>query len=129
GQGAGDSYIWDLGNGDPPIPGDTLVLNYDTAGVYVITLIGLNSGACSGTDTTTITLTVSEPSQIDPEFTAEPNSSCAGYSVTVDNTTTNGATYLWDFGNGDTTSVAEPGTVPFDTPGEYTIILAAYDPN
>lgn len=45
--------------------------------------------------------------------------------VTLTNTSTNAVRYEWDFGNGQSSTVAAP-TAVYTTPGNYTITLRAY---
>ncbi|MEI7661516.1 MAG: PKD domain-containing protein [Bacteroidota bacterium] len=51
-----------------------------------------------------------------------------GLTVTLTNTTTNGVTYNWDFGDGLSSSVESP-THTYATDGIYTITLTATNPN
>ncbi len=46
--------------------------------------------------------------------------------VQFENRTTNGITYLWEFGNGQTSTEVHP-QVTYTEPGEYTINLTAWD--
>ncbi|MBA3682111.1 MAG: T9SS type A sorting domain-containing protein [Bacteroidetes bacterium] len=48
-----------------------------------------------------------------------------GYSVTVTNTSTNATTYSWNFGNTQTSTSANPGTITYTAGGLYTITLVA----
>jgi gliding motility-associated-like protein len=66
--------------------------------------------------------------QITADFTVNINEGCAPLSVTFTNTSTplDDMTYLWDFGNGNTSTVNDPQTT-FITSGQYTITLTATD--
>lgn len=48
-----------------------------------------------------------------------------GYSLNVTNTSTNATTYLWNFGNSQTSTSANPGTITYTAGGMYTITLVA----
>lgn len=61
------------------------------------------------------------------EFTVDQNIGCAPFTVTFDNFSTDSDSYLWDFGNGDTTSVIFEPVVTFDTAGIYTVYLYVTD--
>ncbi|MDX2359839.1 MAG: gliding motility-associated C-terminal domain-containing protein [Crocinitomicaceae bacterium] len=61
------------------------------------------------------------------EFTVDDNMGCAPFTVTFDNISTDSDSYLWDFGNGDTTSVIFEPVITFDTAGVYTISLYVTD--
>ena len=56
------------------------------------------------------------------------NSSKAPCEVTFTNSSLNATAYSWDFGNGQTSSEANP-TVQFDTPGFYTVTLTCTPEN
>ena len=61
-------------------------------------------------------------------FTANPFPliGCTPFLVTFTNTTLNGQTYLWDFGDGSTSANTNP-THTYVTPGTYNIVLYAYN--
>lgn len=61
------------------------------------------------------------------EFTVDNNIGCAPFTVTFDNFSTDSDSYLWDLGNGDTTSVIFEPTVTFDTAGVYKVFLYVTD--
>jgi gliding motility-associated-like protein len=57
-----------------------------------------------------------------------PPTGCAPYEAVFDNTTDAGETYLWDFGDGNTSTDFEPTHI-YTTPGVYHITLTASNPN
>lgn len=61
------------------------------------------------------------------EFTADQTLGCATFSVTLDNFSTDSDSYLWDFGNGDTSTVIFNPSITYDTPGVYDIYLYVTD--
>jgi gliding motility-associated-like protein len=61
------------------------------------------------------------------EFTADNTLGCATFQVTFDNNSTQGDAYVWDFGNGDTTSVIFNPTMVYDTAGIYDVYLYVTD--
>lgn len=61
------------------------------------------------------------------EFTVDNNIGCAPFTVTFDNFSSDSDSYLWDLGNGDTTSITFEPTVTFNTPGTYEIFLYVTD--
>lgn len=61
------------------------------------------------------------------EFTVDDNLGCAPFTVTFDNFSTDSDSYLWDFGNGDTTSIIFEPVVTFDTAGIYNVYLYVTD--
>ncbi|PWL30447.1 MAG: hypothetical protein DCO96_05585 [Fluviicola sp. XM-24bin1] len=63
----------------------------------------------------------------DADFTVNNTIGCAPFTVDFTNFSTDSDAYLWDFGNGDTTSVIFEPTVTFDTAGVYTVFLYVTD--
>jgi gliding motility-associated-like protein len=57
-----------------------------------------------------------------------PPVGCLPYTAVFDNTTIAGQTWLWDFGDGTTSTDFEP-THEYTLPGPYTITLTATNPN
>ena len=115
------SYYWDLGNGT----NSTLTNvsgSYITPGTYTVTLI-----AYSGSSSTTHTLTITVfPSPI-VSFVATDTSVCPGSAVTFTSTSSPGVpgavTYIWNFGDGFTSTAASPTHV-YATPGFYNVTLS-----
>lgn len=48
---------------------------------------------------------------------------CFGATYTLDNLSKNADAYYWDFGDGKNSTLEEPGTVAYSSPGTYTISL------
>lgn len=67
--------------------------------------------------------------QLIPEadFTVDNNMGCEPFTVTFDNFSTDSDSYLWDFGNGDTTSVVFEPVITFDSAGTYQVFLYVTD--
>jgi len=61
------------------------------------------------------------------EFTADNLSGCAPLTVTFSNSSNKTDTYLWDFGNNDTTSIEFNPTRTYTTPGTYSVSLLITD--
>ncbi|MEM7038182.1 MAG: PKD domain-containing protein, partial [Bacteroidota bacterium] len=65
-----------------------------------------------------------------PGFTIAPGDSTEGCSplvVNFVNTTTGATSYVWDFGNGNTSTLVNPGAT-YSAPGQYTVKLVATGP-
>lgn len=69
-----------------------------------------------------------EPPIPGPTPTAGFDMSIAGLTVTLTNTSVNGVTYLWDFGDGNTSTEESP-TYTYATAGIYNVKLTATNPN
>lgn len=111
------SLSWEFPGGNPATSteSDPLVV-WNTAGVYVVTLTASNA---AGSNTSTASITVlAGPT---PGF----NYQVGGLTAIFTNTTSNGGTYSWDFGDGtDLSSEASP-THTYAQPGSYVVTLSA----
>ena len=58
-------------------------------------------------------------------FTAEPVNGVYPLEVAFANTSTSATGYSWDFGDGEKSALASPGSHTYDEPGEYTVTLTA----
>jgi len=61
------------------------------------------------------------------DFTTDQLAGCAPLTIQFDNTSPVFSEYLWDFGNGDTTSTNQNPIVTFTTPGTYIVTLVVTD--
>lgn len=61
------------------------------------------------------------------EFTVDDNLGCTDFIVTFENFSSGSDAYLWDFGNGDTTSIIFNPVVTFDSSGVYDVFLYVTD--
>lgn len=61
------------------------------------------------------------------EFTTDVTEGCAPFTVTFFNTSSDSTNYLWDFGDGDTTSQIFNPVKTYDEPGVYDINLLVTD--
>lgn len=60
-------------------------------------------------------------------FQADQTQGCSNFTATLDNSSSQGDEYLWDFGNGNVDSVTFNPIVTYTTPGTYTINLYVTD--
>jgi gliding motility-associated-like protein len=123
----GTSYLWNFG--------DSITLNtlnathtYTDSGTFKVILIATNTGPCGVVIDSSIqktTIRVDDPIKVTSSFTAEPLSGCAPLAVTFTNSSINGASYYWYFGDGGFDSTKNPIHI-YDT-GTYHIYLIAYN--
>ena len=108
------SYTWDNGvvNGTPFTPG---------IGSNVYTVTGVDANGCVNTAAVTVNVV---PAPI-ADFTATPLTGAVPLNVTFTNNSSNGTTYTWDFGNGDSDVTSSPITTntTYTEPGEYSVVL------
>lgn len=95
-------------------------VTYNTPGTYTISLSSQNTGSgCSASTTRTITI-LPAPT---PSFTNSPTEGCAPLLVSFTNTGhQQGATYQWDFGDGNTSTLVNP-TNTYTGNGTYQVSL------
>ena len=110
------SFAWTFEGGTPatssaPAPAAT----WNQPGVYTVTLV---AGNAAGTSTATTTITVQAPP------TAGFSMQTAGLSVVLTNNSANANSYSWNFGDGNTSTDANP-THTYGATGNYTITLRA----
>jgi len=99
--------------------------NYPAGGTYDVMLVMTDPGACNSPDTVIKTITV-QGLYIDAGF-GIPDS-CIGGPLTFTNTSANGVSWVWDFGDG-TSSTEENPTHEYAAPGEYMVTLIVFNPD
>lgn len=112
------SYVWDFGD-STTATGFNQNHIYQNPGSYQVQFVVTNQFGCTGTSIFNINV----PAKPTPNFTfTQPT--CPGGTVTFTNTSTNATSYIWDFGDGDSSTVANP-THAYATAGTYTVTLTA----
>jgi len=122
------NYDWDFGDGTTGT-GTPVSHDYDSAGVFSVTLIITDSEGCMDTVTRTNYITVFQPPNagIIPLDTV----GCSPFTVPFADSSSGvvGITnWLWDFGNGNT-STAQTSTQVYPAPGTYPVSLIVTDAN
>ncbi|WP_448698496.1 PKD domain-containing protein [Mucilaginibacter sp. AW1-3] len=118
------SYEYDFGDGSPVIVSNAVpeLINHTflKGGTYTVRLKATNS--CSTNYATQVITVYPQP---EPEFTANITQACTRATVTFTNKTPAANTYIWDFGDGTTSTAVNP-THTFDyTHSPYTVTLTA----
>lgn len=103
----GQQYFWSTG-------ASTQAITVTTSGTYSVSV---SSNCCTGADTVVVVI-LSTPVA---GFSASVN----GFTSTFTNSTTGGnTTYLWDFGDGNISTLPNP-VHTYTSPGSYTVCLTA----
>ncbi len=114
-------YSWNFGDGTPlDVNQNPLAHVYATWGIYPITLIVSNVN-CADTAVNNIEIVAPIPVA---DFTG-PAQGCRPLAVDFTNNSQFADTYLWDFGDGGTSTQFEPSYTYFN-PGVYTVTLTVF---
>lgn len=112
------NFNWQFPGG---MPGSSTVQNpsvvYATAGVYSVTLTVSNS---AGSNTVTQTNYII----VNPLTTASFSSTINGATASFINTSANASAYVWDFGDGSSSTQTNPSNT-YANDGTYTVLLIA----
>ncbi|HQZ42113.1 MAG TPA: PKD domain-containing protein, partial [Flavobacteriales bacterium] len=114
------TYLWNLDDGTTFNTQTITAHTYSTWGTYQVSLI-VSSAICSDT-------AIQEVVILPPLPTANfigSGEGCVPLTVDFTNTSWQGLTYLWQFGDGSTSSADDP-IYTFNVPGTYTVTLTAY---
>ncbi len=114
------SYSWNFGDGTGTSTQTNPSYTYASISSYVVRLVATSSLSCR--DTVFATISVNAAPQV--SFTASSTSGCAPFSASFTNTTTNAVNYLWNFGDGFTSTDTMP-VHDYMTAGTFTVTLLA----
>jgi len=118
------SFYWNFGDGTPITTStrniDTVTHTYFQTGTFNVTLRGTNG--CADTSTSLVINVFQKPV---PAFVADKYLVCIGDSVHFTNQTDTATSYLWQFGDGATSSLINPRHT-YTVPGLYRVVLTAY---
>ena len=119
------TFTWDFGDGSAKIVTDARPVKhtYAGAGTYLVKLTLNDTLFCNSPVDTSKTLRLSPV--LKASF-ATPARGCVPYNAIFNNTSLGGLNFLWDFGDG-TTSTADNPTHLYSSVGTYIVKLRAYD--
>lgn len=127
GGGAIVTYTWDFGNGQFSNTSTPQSPTYSIPGTYNVSLAITDVNGCTNQVTLDNYITVNGPNA---SFQANPTTGCTPpLVVTFNNTTTpsTGLTYNWSFGNGSTSTDANPPQQTYTQAQNYEVTLSATD--
>lgn len=120
------AFVWDYGDGSPK---DTVGLNpprvhtYAAPGNYNVTLSLIDPAFCNSPDDTVKTIRINP--LVKAQFTT-PALGCAPYDAEFINTSLAGTDFIWEFGDGNTSTDVNP-VHRYNNPGTYDVRLIAID--
>jgi gliding motility-associated-like protein len=119
-----NSLSWDFGNG-VQYYSDSVSVSYSLVGDYQVSLFIESAAGCKDSIIKTITI-FGNPTA---NFTYNPYTiSTLNPEINFINTSTNGALYLWDFGDSIYSEIESPSHI-YDDPGAYDVMLIIEDVN
>jgi PKD repeat protein len=119
-----DVYDWDFGDGSTSTE-STPVHEYATDGTYSVTLVASDNLGASSTITKEVEVVM--PSDPTPPFADFTFNVVVGPIIDFVNASQNTVTYLWDFGDGATSTDVSPQHIYSNTTSTYTVTLTATD--
>ncbi|MFO7539789.1 MAG: PKD domain-containing protein [Chloroflexota bacterium] len=119
-----DSYFWEYGDGATRTTAAyTHTHVYDEPGVYTVRLTAYNA---YGEDILTRNNYITVGNVPEPGFTAAPRLGFLTTTVTFTNTSLYADSFIWDYGDGNSSDTIEAVHVyTYTTPGAYTVTLTA----
>ena len=117
----GNSFIWYFGDGDSSISTQKNPLHvYASTGRYIVKLIVANSRPCVDSIEQVVVVTI-QPKAL---FTVVKPNVCQDEPTVFLNQSTNAINYVWQFGNGESSTVAGLSYV-YPEAGTYNVTLTA----
>lgn len=122
------SYSWDFGDGSPAANAQNPVHTYAVSGTFSPSLEIVDANGCRDTEVKSSAISVTNSPQAD--FSAANPVACAvPHTVNFSNNSQgSNLTYLWRFGDGNTSNQASPSHT-YSSFGTYTVTLEVSDPN
>lgn len=120
-----DSFVWDFGDGKMDSLNIEATHNFLNYGTYNVTLTATNS--CGKSNSTTQQVLIDSTKVPDPPyFYFDKNIACPGEVIHFESYAGTVSGYLWDFGDGKTSSMQNPSHA-FDVAGVYLVTLNVYN--
>ena len=112
----GSQIIWDFGDGNSAYA-DQVTHTYDTSGVFKVKLLAI--GDCGRDSAFSTVVVYSKPK---PQF--QYSKPCAGVGTQFINQSTNGNSFIWYFGDGDSSISTQKNPLHvYASPGRYIVKL------
>jgi gliding motility-associated-like protein len=123
------AWAWDFGDGSPVSNVQNPTHTFTDPGSYTVTLTGTGAGNCEVSASTTVVL-VQDTATAD--FTSNPTHPASlplpNASVQFTDNSLGASSWLWDFGDGNTSSSTNPNH-GYTTPGQYYVTLTITNTN
>jgi gliding motility-associated-like protein len=117
-------YVWDFGDGNTSTANGSVTHVYNRPGGYHVSLSISDTSKCNlQADFET---TVIVPPVVRINLNPTDTIGCIPLTIHFGNTTSSNGHYVWDFGNGDSSTIKDP-TYTFTKGGHYTVTVSLYD--
>jgi len=121
------TYTWTVTGGTPTnYTGNPNVIVWGTGDVGYIKVV-VSDLASGGTCIDSITAQICLIDGPEADFLVDQDTVCENSPVHFTNISLGGSEYLWDFGDGTTSSLPNPPDHSYTAPGTYTVTLTATD--
>ena len=121
---AANSFRWDFGDGNSQLAGSASVMHaYAAGGTYDVKLVLIDTNYCNEPDS--IIKQIRIAANVKAQFVTPPFG-CVPYTAVFKNTSLGGLQFIWDFGDGTSSSVTDPTHV-YNAVGTYDVRLIAID--
>src|SRR5206468_3144743 len=111
------SYVWNFGDGSTSTDANP-THTYAGIGTYTVKLVAMTSPGC----TDSVSHDVKVNTKPTPAFSG--TDACLGFANSFTNTSSGAASYMWNFGDGSTSTATNP-THTYGGTGTYTVKLIA----
>jgi PKD repeat protein len=118
------AYHWHFGDGNSSTSENPSTI-YSNAGTYTVTLTAWNSGGTNSLILTNLIVVTNIPPPI-IDFAANIGSGVVPLAVDFTNLTAGAASFLWTFGDGNTSSILNPSNI-YSNSGDYTVTLTGWN--
>ena len=119
----GIDFLWDFGDGSTSTNVNPTHL-YAATGTYSVTLTATDSSTCNRSDNYIFSIVVYDIPAAG--FNFSPNPTKPNMAVEFNNFSTGASNYLWDFGDGQTSTLENP-THLYNATGTYKTCLVAFN--
>lgn len=118
------SYLWNFGDNTTSTEKNPSH-QFAKSGSYTVTLTVTDANGVTGKDQKTVTVAVSGNNPV-ASFTSNISGATATFSSKISNVSLDDAVYVWNFGDGNTSSEANP-THTYSANGSYNVSLIVKD--
>lgn len=117
----GLNFVWNFGDGTTSTD-DAPQHLYANPGIYTVKLLAYDSSSCNKVDSSSFSIRVSDNPVA--SFYYDPIEPQENTFTNFTNQSTGAISYVWNFGDGDTSALASPRHI-FPATGTYTVCLTA----